>query len=75
MPKEKEAKKKKEETKKKEERAPTKVSSSVLAALMAKLEADTNMVLVDDASPHIRSDPHIRLSYMCTPSVPNATEE
>ena len=44
---EKEAKKKKEEAKKKEERAPTKVSSSVLAALMAKLEGGTNMVVVD----------------------------
>ena len=44
---EKEAKKRKEETKKKEERAPTKVSSSVLAALMAKLEGRTNMVVVD----------------------------
>ena len=44
---EQEAKKKKEETKKKEERAPTKVSSSVLAALMAKLEGGTNMVVVN----------------------------
>ena len=78
---EKEAKKKKEEAKKKEERAPTKVSSSVLAALMAKLEADTNMVLVDPTY-KIRDPtykiPHIRSSYMCTPSLyvePNATEE
>ena len=66
------------EAQKREERAPTKVSSSVLAALMAKLESGPNMVLVNDASPHIRSDPHIRSSYMCTPSLyvePNATEE
>ena len=69
--------KKKEEAKKKEERAPTKVSSSVLAALMAKLDGGTNMVLANAASryPHIRSDPHIRSSYVCSPSAPNAKEE
>jgi len=53
LPKEKEGKRggkeKKEEAKKKEGRAPTKVSSSLLAALMAKLEADTNMVIADDS--------------------------